>query len=150
MTTTIYRARKILTMNPRRPEATHVAVRDGHVLGTGALEDLAGWGDHELDDRFADKVIVPGFVEGHCHSWEGAAWEDTYLGFFDRTAPDGVVHRGLTSIDEVVGAVPGRGNPAHRPGQGGDGLGVRPHLLRRPAHGRGGPRPGVGDPPGEW
>ena len=102
MTTTIHRARKILTMNLRRPEATHVAVRDGRVLGTGALEDLAGWGDHELDDRFADKVIVPGFVEGHCHSWEGAAWEDTYLGFFDRTAPDGVVHRELTSIDEVV------------------------------------------------
>ena len=102
MTTTIYSARKILTMNPRRPEATHVAVREGRVLGTGTLEELAGWGDHELDDRFADKVIVPGFVEGHCHSWEGAAWEDTYLGFFDRTAPDGVVHKGLKSIDDVV------------------------------------------------
>ena len=102
MTTTIYRARKILTMNPRRPEATHVAVRDGRVLGTGAPEDLAGWGEHELDGRFADKVIVPGFVEGHCHSWEGAAWEDTYVGFFDRMAPDGVVHPGLKSIDEVV------------------------------------------------
>ena len=102
MTTTIYRARKILTMNSRRPEATHVAVRDGRILGTGALEDLAGWGEHELDERFADKVIVPGFVEGHCHSWEGGAWEDVYLGFFDRTAPNGVVHRGLKSIDEVV------------------------------------------------
>ena len=102
MTTTIYSARRILTMNPRRREATHVAVRNGRVLGTGALKDLAGWGAHELDDRFADKVIVPGFVEGHCHSWEGGAWEDTYLGFFDRTAPDGVVHRGLKGIDEVV------------------------------------------------
>ena len=102
MTTTIYRARKILTMNSRRPEATHVAVRDGRILGTGTLDDLAGWGEHELDERFADKVIVPGFVEGHSHSWEGSAWEDTYLGFFDRTAPDGVVHQGLKSIDEVV------------------------------------------------
>ena len=102
MTITIYSARRILTMNPRRPEATHVAVRDGRVLGTGTHEDLAGWGDHELDDLFADKVIVPGFVEGHCHSWEGAAWEDTYLGFFDRTAPDGIVHRGLKSVDDVV------------------------------------------------
>ena len=102
MTTTIYRARKIHTMNPRRPEATHVAVRDGRVLGTGTLENLTGWGDHTLDERFADKVIMPGFVEGHCHSWEGGAWEDTYLGFFDRTAPDGVLHRGLESIDAVV------------------------------------------------
>ena len=102
MPTTVYAARKILTMNRRRPEATHVAVRDGRILGTGTLDDLTGWGAHEIDDRFADRVIVPGFVEGHCHSWEGGAWEDTYLGYFDRTAPDGVVHRGLKGIDEVV------------------------------------------------
>ena len=102
MTTTIYSARRIITMNPRRPEATHVAVRDGYILGAGVLDELAGWGDHELDERFADKVIMPGFVEGHCHSWEGSAWEDTYLGFFDRTAPDGVLHPGLKSIDAVV------------------------------------------------
>ena len=100
--TVVYPARKVVTMNPRRPEATHVAVRDGWILGTGALDDLAGWGPFERDDRFADKVIVPGFVEGHCHSWEGSAWEDVYLGFFDRTAPDGAVHRGLKSIGEVV------------------------------------------------
>ncbi len=102
MPTTVYAARKILTMNRRRPEATHVAVRDGRILGTGTLDDLTGWGAHEIDDRFADRVIVPGFVEGHCHSWEGGAWEDTYLGYFDRTAPDGGVHRGLKGIDEVV------------------------------------------------
>ena len=40
MTTTIYRARKIITMNPRRPLATHVAVRDGYVLGAGTLEEF--------------------------------------------------------------------------------------------------------------
>ena len=102
MAVTIYSARRILTMNPRHPVATHVAVRDGHVLGAGALDDLAGWGDYELDERFASKVVMPGFVEGHCHSWEGSAWEDTYLGFFDRTAPDGVLHPGLKSIDTVV------------------------------------------------
>jgi len=30
--TTIYSAKRILTMNPGRPEATHVAVRDGRIL----------------------------------------------------------------------------------------------------------------------
>ena len=56
---TIHSARKIITMNVRRPVASHVAVRDGWILGAGALEELAGWGPHAVDDRFADKVIMP-------------------------------------------------------------------------------------------
>ena len=38
MTITIYEAKKIVTMNPARPVATHVAVRDGRILGAGALD----------------------------------------------------------------------------------------------------------------
>ena len=101
-TITIYRARKIITMNARQPVADHVAVRDGIILGAGALKELAGWGDYVLDERFADKVLMPGFIEGHCHSWEGAAWEDSYVGFLDRTSPSREVHSGLKTIDAVV------------------------------------------------
>ena len=36
---TIYRARKIITMNPARPLADHVAVRDGVILGAGTLNE---------------------------------------------------------------------------------------------------------------
>lgn len=89
-------------MNPRRPVSTHVAIRDGMILGSGTLQELQGWGDYDLDERFANKVLLPGFVEGHSHSWEGSAWSDTYVGFFDRTAPDLVVHNGLKSIEQVV------------------------------------------------
>lgn len=102
MTTTIYRARKILTMNPARPVATHVAVRDGRILGAGSLDELTGWGEHRLDGRFADKVLTPGFVEGHSHAFEGAVWRYVYCGWFDRMAPDGKVWPGARSIDEVV------------------------------------------------
>ena len=63
--TTIYAARRILTMNPSRPEATHVAVRDGRILGAGSKEELAGWGETTLDTRFADKALMPALVEGH-------------------------------------------------------------------------------------
>ena len=42
--TTIYQARSILTMNPARPRATHVAVRDGRILGVGGLDELKTWG----------------------------------------------------------------------------------------------------------
>ncbi len=101
-TTTIYPARRILTMNPANPEATHVAVRDGYILGAGSLEELAGWGEYELDDRFADKVLMPGLVEGHSHATEGSFWRYVYCGYFDRTDPSGKTWPGLRSVDEVV------------------------------------------------
>lgn len=100
--TTIYIARKIITMNPARPVVTHVAVRDGRILGAGSLEELEGWGDYMLDDRFADKVLMPGLVEGHSHTMEGTLWEYVYCGYFDRMDPDGKVWPGARSIDDVV------------------------------------------------
>ncbi|MEL6948192.1 MAG: amidohydrolase [Pseudomonadota bacterium] len=99
---TIYRARKIITMNPRAPHASHVAVRDGRILGAGTLDELSGWGDYELDERFADHVIMPGLIEGHSHAMEGSFWRYTYCGFFDRADPDGKMWSGLKSIDAVI------------------------------------------------
>jgi predicted amidohydrolase YtcJ len=60
---TIFVARNIVTMNPSNPEATHVAVRDGRILGAGTLEEVAGWDDYTLDETFADKVLTPGLIE---------------------------------------------------------------------------------------
>ena len=100
--TTIYVAKKILTMNPNQPEVTHVAVRDGRILGAGVLSDLEPWGAYALDDRFSDKVLMPGFVEGHAHTMEGTLWRNTYVGWFDRRDPDGKTWAGLKSIDSVI------------------------------------------------
>lgn len=101
-TTTVYPARKIITMNPMQPHATHVAVRDGRVLAVGSLADMQAWGTFTLDERFAAKVLMPGLVEGHCHLKEGSMWDWTYLGWFDRRDPEGKVWSGLRSMDEVV------------------------------------------------
>ena len=100
--TTVYAARKIITMNPMQPEATHVAVRDGRILGVGSLEQVSAWGAHTLDERFADKVLMPGLIEGHCHLKEGSMWDMPYLGWFDRRDPQGTVWSGLRSMDAVV------------------------------------------------
>jgi predicted amidohydrolase YtcJ len=105
MTTTVYRARRIVTTNPSQPFATHVAVREGRILGAGTLEELKGWGKFELDERFADKVILPGFVEGHSHAFEGGVWKFPYVGYFDRTSPEGARSPGLKSIEDVVAAL---------------------------------------------
>jgi predicted amidohydrolase YtcJ len=98
----VFSARRVITMNPARPLADHVAVRDGRILGAGSLEELAGWGPHELDHRFGDKVLMPGLVEGHSHVSEGAFWRLTYVGFHDRTDPDGRTWQGLHSREAVI------------------------------------------------
>ena len=55
---TIYRAKRILTMNPSRPTASHVAVQDGYVMGAGELDELTGWGEHTLAHRRARTITV--------------------------------------------------------------------------------------------
>jgi predicted amidohydrolase YtcJ len=99
---TVFSAKKIITMNPARPNATHVAVRDGRVLATGTIDEIAGWGDYTLDDSFANKVIMPGFVEGHCHLMAGGIWRYTYVGYQDRVDPDGKLWPGVKTLEEVL------------------------------------------------
>ncbi|HZV11321.1 MAG TPA: amidohydrolase family protein, partial [Novosphingobium sp.] len=99
---TLFSARAILTMDRNCPRATHVAVREGKVLGVGTAESLAGWGPALLDTRFADKVLLPGFVEGHAHAMTGHLWKDTYLGHMERIDPAGRRWAGLGETEAVV------------------------------------------------
>ena len=98
----IFEARKILTMNPNRPVATHVAVRDGRILGVGTRRELEAWGASRLDRSLADKVLMPGLVEGHAHVYEGVVWDNVYVGSYDRRDPDGRMWSGLGSIEAIV------------------------------------------------
>jgi predicted amidohydrolase YtcJ len=99
---TVFQARKILTMNPMQPEATHVAVRDGKVLAVGDLARMQAWGDFTLDTQFADQVLMPGLVEGHSHLMAGGLWLFPFVGFHARTAPDGKVWSGCVDFEAVI------------------------------------------------
>ena len=98
----VFAAHKIVTMDPRRPVASHVAVRDGRILAVGDAEEVSAWGDFPLDSRFADKVLLPGFVEGHAHVLAGAMWRYLYIGYHDRVDPAGITHPGLTDIGQAI------------------------------------------------
>lgn len=100
--TTVFRAKSILTMNPAQPTATHVAVRDGRILAVGSESDVLAWGEVKNDDRYTDKVMMPGLIEAHCHLHEGVVWLYVYVGYYDRKGPDGKIWKGLKTIDEVV------------------------------------------------
>lgn len=72
---TVFVAKHIITMDPTRPQATAVAVRDGQILGVGSLSDLQPWlkdQPHSINQQFKDKVLMPGFIDPHMHPMLGA------------------------------------------------------------------------------
>lgn len=99
--TRIFSARRIITMDAARPFATHVAVKDGQILAVGSRAEVAG-PNAIIDERFADKILVPGFVEGHAHVLEGTLWKHVYVGAFDRKNPEGEIVTGLPSTDAII------------------------------------------------
>ncbi len=62
-------AKNIITLDPKRPEASRLGVFAGRIIGF----------DEELDgvtatrrESFPDQVLVPGFIDAHCHTtWWG-------------------------------------------------------------------------------
>jgi predicted amidohydrolase YtcJ len=75
MSTTVFIARTIITMDPDRPRATAVAVRDGRIVAVGEVDEVvADLGDDwVLDDTLADRVLVAGFIDQHLHPFLGAS-----------------------------------------------------------------------------
>ncbi len=99
---TVYPARRVVTMDPAQPHVEAVAVADGRVLMAGSLDECRSWGAHEVDERFADLVIVPGMVEAHAHSLEGAFALLPYTGWFDRHNVDGGITPGIRSYAALL------------------------------------------------
>lgn len=67
---TLYPARKIITMNKNQPHADVVAVADGKIIAVGSKRKVKrALKKHKVvvNDCFADKVIVPGFIDQHLH-----------------------------------------------------------------------------------
>ncbi len=67
--TVIYTARKFITMNPAKPTADAIAIRDGKFVAVGNLDEVSATvgKDAYLDQSFDGKVVMPGFVEQHVH-----------------------------------------------------------------------------------
>lgn len=66
----IYTAKEIITLDKAQPSAKAVAVQGDRILAVGDLESLkeaAGDQPVRIDERFDDKVIVPGFLSQHDH-----------------------------------------------------------------------------------
>lgn len=68
--TTVFTARRVITMDPGVSDATAVAVSDGRVVAVGPAADLR---DAEVvDDTFADAIVCAGLIDQHLHPILGA------------------------------------------------------------------------------
>ncbi len=67
---TIFTHSTIITMNPDAPTAEAIAIRDNTIVAVGDLASIKSKLRGEqtrTDNRFAGKVIMPGFIDPHVH-----------------------------------------------------------------------------------
>lgn len=105
---TVFRARRVVTMDPGRPAAEAVAVLDGRILSVGSLASMKPWLDrypHTVDDTFADRVILPGFIDPHTHfGMSGSFLNLNYVGPIESPGPNGM-NPALLTRAEVMEAL---------------------------------------------
>ena len=81
---TVFVAKSVITMDAGRPRATAVAVLDGRIVSVGTLATMRPWLDrhpHTVDERFADKILCPGFIDPHTHfRWSSSLFKLHYVG----------------------------------------------------------------------
>ncbi len=67
---TVFTAKRFITMEPALSEATAVAVAGGRIVAVGDLDSLTPWTSRyptTIDRSFADKYVMPGFIDPHVH-----------------------------------------------------------------------------------
>lgn len=101
---TIYRARRVITMDESLPEATAVGVVGDRIVAVGDFESMTPWCEGRkvtVDDRLQDKVVMPGFIDNHVHPFLGALLlPSQIIAPEDWRMPDGVVARAAASPGE--------------------------------------------------
>jgi predicted amidohydrolase YtcJ len=102
----VFTAAKIRTMDPGRPEASAVAVRDGRIVSVGTLDSMQPWLrrlPHDIDDTFGERVLTPGFIDPHTHlRLSGTYMGLNYVGPIDSTDPQGKPLSGLPDRNAVI------------------------------------------------
>ena len=112
---TVFRARRVITMNPSWPDANAIAVRGDRIVEVGTMETLRPWLDahpHRVDDTFVHKVIIPGLIDPHLHPSMAAVllpmhfitameWKLPWDDVQPVTTPEGYLAR-LRELDEQI------------------------------------------------
>ena len=57
----------IITMDPQRPRAEALAVRDGHIVAVGSWDDVAPHAEGMTVLDLTGKTVLPGLIDSHAH-----------------------------------------------------------------------------------
>jgi len=118
LSSTLFPARRVITMEPAAPFADAVAVCDGRITAVGSVDELRRE-SVVVDDTFDDAVICPGLIDQHLHPILGAttlmteviATEDWALpdrvGQRPTSTSQGCAARSVRSLARTTGSSPG-------------------------------------------
>jgi predicted amidohydrolase YtcJ len=105
-TVTVYRAKKILTMERSNPEATAVAVRGKRILAVGTLDEVRaalGGLKFTVSETFQSKVLLPGLIDQHLHPFLGALTLSTEVISTEDWVLPGRTFKAANSHEEYIG-----------------------------------------------
>lgn len=113
---TVFPAKKVITMDPGSPTATAVLIDGERVVEVGDIASMAPWLEafpHKVDERFADKILMPGLIDPHLHPFLGATLlSDGIVAPEDWELPGGKVpgcsdrEALLTRVKDLAGELP--------------------------------------------
>lgn len=102
----IFIAKRIITMTKPQTEATAVAVKDGRIVAVGSLDTIKSNlknRPYRIDDRFRDKVLVPGLIDPHQHLLAAALTAMLpNVAYYDTPQPYGPAKKGVKTKEEVL------------------------------------------------
>lgn len=88
MTTYIYQANTIITMDPTNPRAEAVAVDSGKIIAVGSVAECQAVAPGTEVTDLGDNVLLPGFIDPHSHpmvagmlTQEPTHWIAPYVGY---------------------------------------------------------------------
>lgn len=89
---TLYPAKKVITMEPELTFSNAVAVENGRIFAVGKTEQLKRQlrsHKYNIDESFANKIIMPGFIDNHLHpSMAAVLMPMEFITPFDWTLPN--------------------------------------------------------------
>lgn len=98
---TVFKAKKIITVDPNIPIATHTAARCGVILAVGEKNTADLRGPSVRDRLLAQATQLPGLIAGHARMLAKAVWAYADADYHKRIDPESRFWAGRKDINRA-------------------------------------------------